>query len=167
VLGSGDATNPAQTFRLKQSPVTYLQQGASFASTISLTVGGQAWTEVASFYDQDADATVFVTSEDDDGKTRVTFGDGLNSARLPTGTDNVVATYRIGAGAASPAAGKLTVITQSYPGLRGVLNPARWAAAPTPIRPARCAATRHAGCSRSAAPSRCSTTRRSRRLPRA
>jgi hypothetical protein len=123
VLGSGDATNPAESFRLKQSPVTYLQQGAGFASTISLTVGGRPWTEVASFYEQGPDATVFVTSEDDDGKTRVTFGDGVNGARLPTGTDNVVATYRIGAGTASPAAGKLTVITQSYPGLRAVLNP--------------------------------------------
>src|SRR5262249_55219646 len=124
ILGSGDATNPAQSFHLKQSPVTYLQQGAGFKSTISVTVGGQPWTEVASFYGQPPDATVFVTREDDDGSTRVTFGDGVNGARLPTGTNNVVATYRIGAGAASPAAGKLTVIAQSYPGLRAVLNPA-------------------------------------------
>src|SRR5262249_8388679 len=113
VLGSGDATNPAQSFRLKQSPVTYLQQGADVASTISLRVGGQPWTEVASFYGQPADATVFVTREDDEGKTHVMFGDGVNGARLPTGTNNVVATYRIGAGAAAPAAGKLTVLAQS------------------------------------------------------
>ena len=123
VVGSGDATKPAQSFRLKQSPVTYLQSGAGFASTISLIVGGQPWTEVASFYNQGADATVFVTYEDDEGKTHVMFGDGDNGARLPTGTNNVVATYRIGAGAASPPAGKLTVIAQSYPGLRAVLNP--------------------------------------------
>jgi hypothetical protein len=123
VLGGGDATNPAQSFQLSQSPVTYLQQGASYASTISLTVGGQPWTEVKSFYDQPADATVFVTSEDDGGMTHVTFGDGVNGARLSTGVNNVVATYRIGAGAAAPPAGKLTVIAQSYPGLRAVLNP--------------------------------------------
>ena len=123
VLGSGDATNPAQSFRLKQSPVTYLQQGATWASTIDLKVGGQPWTEVASFYGQPADATVFVTFEDDEGKTHVMFGDGVNGARLPTGANNVVATYRIGAGAASPPAGKLTIIAQSYPGLRAVLNP--------------------------------------------
>ena len=123
VLGSGDATNPAQSFKLKQSPVTYLQSGAAYASTISLTVGSQPWTEVASFYGQPADATVFVTSEDDAGFTHVAFGDGVNGARLPTGLNNVVATYRIGAGLASPAAGKLTVIAQSYPGLRAVLNP--------------------------------------------
>jgi hypothetical protein len=123
VLGSGDATNPAQRFKLSQSPVTYLQQNATYASTISLTVGGQPWTEVASFYGQPAGAAVFVTSEDDAGFTHVTFGDGVNGARLPTGVNNVVATYRIGAGYASPGAGKLTVIAQSYPGLRAILNP--------------------------------------------
>src|SRR5580700_6887276 len=51
------------------------------------------------------------------------FGDGVNGARLPTGINNVVATYRVGAGAASPPAGKLTVIAQAFPGLRAVLNP--------------------------------------------
>jgi hypothetical protein len=123
ILGSGDATNPAQDFQLSQSPVTYLQEGAGWASTISLTVGGQPWTEVPSFYGQPANATVFVTREDDGGNTHVMFGDGVNGARLPTGVNNIVATYRVGADAASPPAGKLTVITQSFPGLRAVLNP--------------------------------------------
>jgi len=123
VLGSGDATQPGQSFKLSQSPVTYLQPGASWASTITLTVNGQPWTEVASFYGQPPNATVFVTREDDSGNTHVDFGDGVNGARLPTGVNNVVATYRVGAGAASPPAGKLTVIAQSYPGLRAVLNP--------------------------------------------
>jgi predicted phage baseplate assembly protein len=66
---------------------------------------------------------VFVTREDENGKTHVMFGDGVSGARLPTGVNNVVATYRVGAGAASPPAGKLTVIAKSYPGLRSVLNP--------------------------------------------
>ena len=123
VLGSGDATNPAQDFQLSQSPVTYLSQGAGYASTIALTVNNLPWTEVASFYGQAANATVFVTREDNNGKTHVMFGDGVNGARLPTGVNNVVATYRVGAGAASPPAGKLTVIAKSYPGLRSVLNP--------------------------------------------
>jgi uncharacterized phage protein gp47/JayE len=123
VLGSGDATNPAQDFKLKQSPVTYLQTGATLSSTITLRVNGAPWTEVASFYGQPPNATVFVTSEDDAGFTHVSFGDGVNGARSPTGVNNVVASYRIGGGAASPPAGKLTVIAQSYPGLRAVLNP--------------------------------------------
>lgn len=123
VLGSGDATNPAQDFQLSQSPVTYLAQGATYASTIQLTVNDLPWTEVASFYGQAPDATVFVTREDNQGNTHVMFGDGLAGARLPTGVNNVVATYRVGAGSASPPAGKLTVIAKSYPGLRAVLNP--------------------------------------------
>jgi hypothetical protein len=123
VLGSGDATQAGQSFQLSQSPVTYLQPGATWSSTISLTVNGQPWTEVASFYGQPANATVFVTYEDDSGNTHVTFGDGVNGARLSTGVNNVVVTYRVGAGLESPPAGKLTVIAQSYPGLRAVLNP--------------------------------------------
>jgi predicted phage baseplate assembly protein len=123
ILGSGDATKAGQDFALAQSPVTYLEQGASFASTIALTVDGEPWKEVAFFYGQPADAQVFVTREDDKGQTHVMFGDGVNGARLTTGVNNVVASYRIGAGAASPPAGKLTMIAQSYPGLRAILNP--------------------------------------------
>jgi hypothetical protein len=123
ILGSGDASIAGQSFPLAKSPVTYLQNGASYASTLAITVDGQPWTEVTSFYLQPTGARVFVTSEDESGTTHVSFGDGQNGARLPTGTNNIVATYRIGTGAASPPAGKLTVIAQSFPGLRSVLNP--------------------------------------------
>ncbi|HLY57925.1 MAG TPA: baseplate J/gp47 family protein, partial [Stellaceae bacterium] len=123
VLGSGNATNPAQDFKLSQSPVTYLQNGTTYGSTIDLTVNGLPWQEVPSFYGQAPDATVFVTREDNSGSTHLMFGDGVNGARLPTGINNVVATYRVGAGADSPPAGKLTVIAKPYPGLRSVLNP--------------------------------------------
>ncbi len=123
VLGSGDATIAGQSFSLAKSPVTYLQKGATYASTIAITVDGQPWKAVATFFGQPADARVFVAREDESGKTHVSFGDGVNGARLPTGSNNVVATYRMGAGAASPPAGKLTVIAQSFPGLRSVLNP--------------------------------------------
>ena len=123
VLGSGDATQAGQSFVLKKSPVTYLAKGSTYASTISITVNGLPWTEVASFYGQPPDAQVFATREDSTQKTTVLFGDGVNGARLTTGTNNVVATYRIGGGASSPPAGKLTVIAKSYPGLKSVVNP--------------------------------------------
>jgi hypothetical protein len=123
ILGSGDATQAGQSFKLSKSPVTYLANGNSYASTIVLTVDGLPWTEVASFYNQPANAQIFVTREDSQQNTWVDFGDGVNGARLTTGQNNVVATYRIGGGAASPPAGKLTVIAQSYPGLRAVVNP--------------------------------------------
>jgi hypothetical protein len=55
--------------------------------------------------------------------TTVTFGDGVNGARLPSGPGNVTATYRYGAGAASPPAGRLTTISQPQPGLASISNP--------------------------------------------
>lgn len=123
ILGSGNGTIAGQSFMLSKSPVTYLSTGSSYASTIRLTVNGIPWTEVASFYSQPARAKIFITREDSNQNTWVYFGDGVNGALLPTGINNVVATYRIGGGAASPPAGKLTVIAQSYPGLRSVVNP--------------------------------------------
>jgi hypothetical protein len=123
VLGSGDATAAGQTFKLSKSPVTYLTVGVTYASTIVLTVNGQPWSEVLNFYNQPANAQVFVTREDSNQNTWVSFGDGVNGARLTTGTNNVVATYRIGGGASSPPANNLTVIAQSYPGLQSIVNP--------------------------------------------
>jgi hypothetical protein len=124
VLGSGDATQAGQSFKLAKSPVTYLANPSSgYASTVSIRVNGEPWTEVPSFYGRAAGATVFVTREDSNQNTWVDFGDGVNGARLTTGSNNVVASYRIGAGASSPSAGKLTVIAQSYPGLQSIVNP--------------------------------------------
>jgi hypothetical protein len=128
VLGSGDATRIAQDFTLQNAPVTYLQDAASvsgtdYSSTVRVWVNGVQWTEVQSFYGQSSDAQVFVTREDDAGKTHVAFGDGVCGARLPTGANNVVASYRYGSGAAVPVAGTLTAVLKPWPGLRSVANP--------------------------------------------
>jgi hypothetical protein len=128
VLGSGDATRVAQDFTLQNAPVTYLQDAASvsgtdYSSTVRVWVNGVQWTEVQSFYGQTSAAQVFVTREDDARKTHVAFGDGVCGARLPTGTNNVVASYRYGSGAAVPAAGTLTAVLKPWPGLRSVVNP--------------------------------------------
>jgi hypothetical protein len=128
ILGSGDATQAGQEFVLKNSPLTYLLSqssisGQNYGSTLTVRVNGVAWQEVGSFYGQSPDAKVFVTSEDENNQTHVMFGDGVNGARLPSGTNNVVATYRFGSGAASPAAGALTVIMQPQPNLKAIHNP--------------------------------------------
>jgi uncharacterized phage protein gp47/JayE len=128
ILGSGDATRAFQDFKLAKAPVTYLfapgsPGGLDYKSTIRLWVDGIEWKEVASFYAVDAGARVFVTREDEEGKTHVAFGDAINGARLSSGTNNVVASYRYGSGAESPAAGSLTVVTKPRPGLKGIRNP--------------------------------------------
>jgi len=121
-LGTGDAGVAGQRFTLAKAPLTYLASGAGWRSTLAIAVDGVYWTEAATFYDQPPDARVFVISQSADGKSSVRFGDGLNGARLPTGSA-VVATYRYGAGAASPPAGRLTTILTPQQNLLSIRNP--------------------------------------------
>ena len=68
--------------------------------------------------------TVFVTHEDEQGKTHVTFGDGFNGACLPTGMNNIVASYRVGAAPPAPARrARSTSAPAADPGLRSLRNP--------------------------------------------
>ena len=128
ILGSGDPTVAGQEFVLRRAPLTYLPDTGpgstnGYRSTLRVRVDGIEWTEVPSFYAQKPDARVFVTREDEQQQTHVRFGDGENGARLPAGTDNVVARYRVGSGAAVPPAGTLTSILEPLPGLQGIRNP--------------------------------------------
>ena len=132
-LGTGDATLAGQDFTLSRSPVTYLADGMSgsavrsrsgdgYSSTVELIVDGIRWTEVPILFGQPPDALVFSTYEDAAGKTHVVTGDGLAGARLRTGA-SVSANYRIGSGAAVPAAGTLSQILTPIPNLAQVRNP--------------------------------------------
>ncbi len=122
-LGSGDASLCSQSFALKRSPLTYLAQGSGIASTLVVRVDGIAWSEASSFYSQTPQARVYTVSLDEAGHATVTFGDGVNGARLPSGSGNVVASYRYGAGAAAPPAGRLTTIVKPQPNLASLANP--------------------------------------------
>jgi hypothetical protein len=129
ILGSGDATvTTGQEFVLKKSPLTYLQSadstsGFGYSSTLHVWVDGVEWQEAPSFFGQLPNATVFVTYEDSQNMTHVQFGDGVYGSRLPSGVNNVVATYRYGSGADAPDVNTLSVILKSWPGLKGIMNP--------------------------------------------
>lgn len=123
IMGSGNGALAGQEFVLKKSALTYLPSGDSYKSTLRVYVDGVLWDETASFFEQSPDAQVYVTREDQERKTHVMFGDGVNGARLPTGRDNVVATYRYGSGEDAPGAGALTVLSKPVPGLRAVCHP--------------------------------------------
>jgi hypothetical protein len=123
-LGSGDAALANQSFTLAKSPLTYLVGPTSPTSTLAVHVDGVQWQEVPSFYAQAPDARVFVVSRSaDQTVTTVTFGDGVNGARLSTGNANVLASYRYGCGAVSPPAGRLTTILQPQANLGSIQNP--------------------------------------------
>jgi predicted phage baseplate assembly protein len=124
MLGSGNAALINQSFTLSKSPLTYLASGNGSVAALAVYVNGVQWQETPSFYGQPPNAAVFVVSRSaDQTVTTVTFGDGVNGARLTTGTGNVTATYRYGSGAASPPAGRLTTISQPQPNLASIQNP--------------------------------------------
>jgi predicted phage baseplate assembly protein len=67
---------------------------------------------------------VYVSRLGDDGKTTVEFGDGHEGARLPTGLDNVRATYKKGLGLEGLVeAGQLSLLPARPLGVVGVTNP--------------------------------------------
>ncbi|MCP3137402.1 putative baseplate assembly protein [Pyxidicoccus xibeiensis] len=126
VLGSGDGSQPNQRFTLKRSPLTWVSAATPTGrrNTLEVRVDGVAWREVESFHDHGPRDRVYLTQRDDQGRTTVIFGDGIHGARLPTGEENVVATYRSGLGAeGAVSAGKLSLFQTRPFGLRAVTNP--------------------------------------------
>ncbi|MGC4052341.1 MAG: putative baseplate assembly protein [Paludibaculum sp.] len=128
VLGNGDASVEWQVFNLPVAPTSYVDDPAAdsgASSTLHVYVNNQEWHEVDSFYARGPGDAIFQTSVDDAGKEQVRFGDGRTGRRLPTGSQNVRATMRKGLGASgNAAAGTITAILQSRPGMKAVTNPA-------------------------------------------
>ncbi|NJP11715.1 MAG: putative baseplate assembly protein [Leptolyngbyaceae cyanobacterium RU_5_1] len=126
VLGSGDASQPYQSFTLRQKPLTYVSaptpSGAE--STLKVRVNEVLWHEVASLYGAKPRDRVFTTRTDDDGKTTLQFGDGKTGARPPSGQENITATYRISIGLDGLVnANQLSLLTTRALGVKGVVNP--------------------------------------------
>jgi hypothetical protein len=127
LLGNGSAITPNQQFTLKQSPLTYIQAvtPTGSASTLQVTVNGVTWTAAPTLYQQAPTAQVYTTLNLPGGGAALQFGDGVEGATLPTGQNNIRATYRIGIGSAgNVAAGAITTLVDRPVGVSGVTNPA-------------------------------------------
>ena len=128
VLGGGDNGKPYQQFTLKQQPLTFVRDASAasgVASTLEVRVNDLLWHEAPTFFGRGPDEHSYVTSRDDEGRTVVKFGDGVHGARLPTGQENVRASYRKGLGTAGNLrAGQLSNLLSRPLGLKGVANPA-------------------------------------------
>jgi len=126
LLGSGDATIPYQTFTLRQLPLTYVSADtpSGSASTLKIFVNDVLWQEAPFFYGRGANERIYILRHDDDGRTTVQFGDGINGARLPTGQNNVRAEYRKGSGLGGLVeAGQISQLLSRPLGLKEVINP--------------------------------------------
>ena len=127
VLGSGDASQPHQRFRLRGLPLTHTPDpnapnGAR--SSLDIWVDGVRWKRAPSLYGLDACERAYTLRHDDQDRTWVQFGDGKNGARLPSGAENVAAAFRVGLGTPGLVGPGLISLLQSPPlGVRQVINP--------------------------------------------
>lgn len=135
LLGSGDAGQANQKFVLKQVPLTYVGSDtpSGVKSTLEVRVDGVLWKEVSSLYDREPEEHIYTTFMDDDGKVTVQFGDGINGARLTSGTNNLRATYRKGIGLGGLVKAKQLDLLMTRPlGLKSAINPLAPAGADDP-----------------------------------
>ena len=135
VLGSGDASVPFQSFALKQAPLTFVSANVpgGAASTLEVRVNGVLWHERPNLLELGPGDRGYVLQRNDDGVTTVTFGDGVRGARLPTGVENVVASYRTGIGEEGLVDRlKINLLATRPLGLRDVTNPVAAAGAEDP-----------------------------------
>jgi predicted phage baseplate assembly protein len=126
MFGNGDASQSNQSFKLKRPPLTYVAAATPTGaeSTLTVRVNNLEWQETPSLFGAGATDQDYIVRREDDGTTAVTFGDGVTGARLPSGNQNVTATYRTGIGLdGNVNAGSLTLLQTRPPGIRAVINP--------------------------------------------
>lgn len=125
ILGGGDASRPFQTFTLARAPLTRIADPAGrINDSLEIRVDDIVWTPIRSLADAKPSERRYMLSVDTFGRGRVTFGDGVHGARLPTGENNVTASYRVGAGPGGDVpAQSLTKPPSQIAGISAVANP--------------------------------------------
>lgn len=98
-IGSGDAGKSGQSFAIPMPPLLFDQgsRPSERCSTLKISVNGQSWNQVESFDGLGPHDKAYVL-EVVDGVGTVTFGDGIRGSRVPSGSANVLASFRSGAG---------------------------------------------------------------------
>jgi hypothetical protein len=121
VLGSGDAAQAGQEFTTPDSPIAYdLDDTGKPVPSMVLRVDGLQWDEVPTLYGTGS-ADVFAVEREATGAEKLSFGDGRQGSRLPTGRGNVAATYRVGGGREGEVeSGAITTLLGSIRGVKKV-----------------------------------------------
>ncbi len=127
VLGSGDGRETYPRFTLRRAPLTHVRSttapsGAEAA--LEIRVEGVAWAATDDLDDATSSDQIYVPRQNEAGETTLTFGDGIHGARLPTGVENVEATYRVGIGADGRAdPGQVRLPMRKPRGMAAIHNP--------------------------------------------
>lgn len=127
IIGHGDASKAHQQFALKQAPLTFTPANTptGVESSLEAFVNDVKWPGADSLFARGRRERVFVARRENDGTTRLIFGNGQSGALLPTGRENIRARYRKGVGlAGNVKAGQLTLLMNRPLGVKSVTNPA-------------------------------------------
>lgn len=125
-IGHGNASLGGQAFVLPVKPLTHVGSPSptGVAAALEIRVDGLLWREVPSLRDAGPRDAVYALKHQEDGSTLVQFGDGTNGRRLPTGINNVIATWRKGLGQTGMVrAGQLTLLAGAPQGVKAAVNP--------------------------------------------
>jgi predicted phage baseplate assembly protein len=126
ILGSGDPRQANQRFTLKQFPMTHLSAPTPSGTipTLQIRVNGVLWHSKERIADLGPDDRGYTFQTDEVGKVTVQFGDGKHGHRLPSGSENVRAIYRVGIGkSGNLPEWKITQLISRPLGVREVTNP--------------------------------------------
>lgn len=126
VLGSGDGSQALQQVELSKPPLTYLSAPTreGVESTLEVRVDDVKWQEIENLAAASDTDHSYITRTDNDNKTTVVFGDGVQGARLPSGSENVTAVYRDGIGQVGNVKAEQIKLLATRPlGVKGVINP--------------------------------------------
>jgi hypothetical protein len=128
VLGSGDASAIHQEFTLRKGLISYVPSPLSpngVKSTLNVIVNDIQWQERDDFLKSSPNDHHYVTSLNESGSIKITFGDGIRGSTLPTGVDNVHAQYRVGMGFKGNLQPNTPVVPQeNNPAIKSVSIPA-------------------------------------------
>ncbi|MFC5645438.1 baseplate J/gp47 family protein [Kitasatospora cinereorecta] len=120
-LGSGDPGVPLPRFALTQAPLARLAAPGprGYAPAIEVRVDDRRYEQADGLDGDDPDNHRFRVTDRPDGVAEVQF-----AGRLPSGTGNVVARYRVGGGSAGNLpGGRLNQIVTPVVGVGSVTNP--------------------------------------------
>ena len=142
VFGGGVA---GQGYTLQHAPLTWLRDAADFEVRCELQVTvngpgnralrfggglsadnapGEIWTRIRSLALAGPAERVYALTTDDAQRSTIDFGDGVHGARPPSGSNNLTASYRTGAGASGNVpADALKFLRKRPAGIRSVTNP--------------------------------------------
>ena len=126
VLGSGDGSQANQRFRLRQGPLSFnsTPTPGGVEPRLKVKVNGVLWHQEADLQGLRKGRRAYMVRQDARGNTDIIFGDGEQGARLPSGHEQITATYRIGRGSdGNMPAGTLIMLQSALPGIASVSNP--------------------------------------------